>query len=106
MDEPNWKRRVGITIERLGIVAAGAWEIFVAGIMLTNDRNIWSRFEGATEVTMLVFFMLVAYPLLILASGQALLWVYVGLVGEEMSSFPFNQKIRAAFRRWNGPPVG
>ena len=106
MDEPNWKRRVGITIERLGIVAAGAWEIFFASIMMTNAGGFWSRVEGATEVTRLVFLFLVASPLLILASGQALLWVYVGLVGEEMSSFPFNQKIRSAFRRWKGPPVG
>ena len=106
MDEPNWKRRVGITIERLGIVAAGAWEILATFLILMDDWHIWSRAVGATEVTMLFFLILMAPPLLILASGQALLWVYVGLVGEEMSSFPFNQKIRSAFRRWKGPPVG
>ena len=99
MDEQNWKRRVGITIERLGIVAAGAWAILAVG----GTASDLSR--GATfPVTMVL--LLVASPLLILASGQALLWVYVGLVGEEMSSFPFNQKIRSAFRRWKGPPVG
>ena len=101
MDEPNWKRRVGITIERLGIVAAGAWEIFITVIAFIEFP--WDL--TLRTLTMMVFYF-VASPLLILASGQALLWVYVGLVGEEMSSFPFNQKIRSALRRWNGPPVG